>query len=377
MVALRNGRGGEQRLGVARKLTPAASPTTSDGSEQSPASRPSPAGVGSSLGTSSLRLHSTLLSGVAGYVDAAGFALLLGLFPAHLTGELVGDAIALSSGGRGFRAHLWEFPVFVAAVMLATLVARWFRHHGFRARAGLLALVTLALALFSASDALAWLLHRGHLPLLLRGSFAIAAMGFQSALMRESLTGSCPTTVMTGNLTQVIIDLVDHSIASLTRSRAATGPARARSVAVASALLVFLIGALLGGWLARLYGSISVVIPTAFVASLLLQAWREDFVLPRRRLRQASIRVEQPDSRRPVFPCDMRAANASHPATAFSVANTAHVSVPSQAPRLALAACGSRTGGAARKLEAELDDDSQEEQDRRARRESGTQRILR
>lgn len=227
-----------------------------------------------------LLLHSALLSGIAGYVDAAGFVSLVGLFPAHLTGELVGDAIALSSGrvkgtGSG-HAHLWAFPVFVGAVILATLVARIFRHWGLKARAALLALVTLALALFSASDALAWFLHEGQLPLLVRGGFAVAAMGFQSALMRESLTGSCPTTVMTGNLTQVVIDVVDHVVGRVTRPILLQGKAHLRLTPVASSLCVFALSAVLGGWLARLYGSASVALPAALAAALMFQAWRED-----------------------------------------------------------------------------------------------------
>jgi uncharacterized membrane protein YoaK (UPF0700 family) len=227
-----------------------------------------------------LLIHSALLSGIAGYVDAAGFVSLVGLFPAHLTGELVGDAVALSSGhatGSGAaHAHLWAFPVFVGAVILATLVARIFRHLGLKARSGLLALVTLALALFTVSDALAWLLHEGQLPLLVRGGFAVAAMGFQSALMRESLTGSCPTTVMTGNLTQVVIDVVDHVVGRLTRSILSPNKARLRLTPVAGSLFVFALSAALGGWLARLYGSVSVALPTALAAALMFQTWHED-----------------------------------------------------------------------------------------------------
>lgn len=225
-----------------------------------------------------LLIHSALLSGIAGYVDAAGFVSLVGLFPAHLTGELVGDAIALSAGhgsGHGAgRAHVWAFPVFVGSVILATLVARIFRHLGLKARAGLLALVTLALALFSVSDALAWLLHEGQLPMLVRGGFAVAAMGFQSALMRESLTGSCPTTVMTGNLTQVVIDVVDHVVGRVTRP--ILRQSKVRLTPVAGSLLVFALSAALGGWLARLYGSASVALPTALAAALMFQAWRDD-----------------------------------------------------------------------------------------------------
>jgi len=225
-----------------------------------------------------LHWHSTLLSAVAGYVDAAGFASLLGLFPAHLTGELVADAIAISSGQRAAHTHLWSFPVFVGSVALATLVARVFRHHGLQARAGLLALVTLALALFSVSDAVPWLLHGAQLPVIARGGFAVAAMGFQSALMRESLTGSCPTTVMTGNLTQAVIEIVDQLVGKVTRPLLSEPTKRSRRAPVARVFLVFMFSAALGGWLTRAYGSLSVTLPTLITAALMVKAMREELV---------------------------------------------------------------------------------------------------
>jgi uncharacterized membrane protein YoaK (UPF0700 family) len=246
--------------------------------ERSPASRPTSVerSGGSTMPSVSLHWHSTLLSAVAGYVDAAGFASLLGMFPAHLTGELVADAIAVSSGHVAAHTHVWAIPVFVGAVALATLVARIFRHHGLQARAGLLALVTLALALFSASDALSWLFDGAELPVIVRGGFAIAAMGFQSALMRESLTGSCPTTVMTGNLTQAVIEIVDQLVGKVTRPLL-TEPTRTRRTPVARVFLVFMCSAALGGWLTRAYGSLSVTLPTLVTAALMVQALREDF----------------------------------------------------------------------------------------------------
>ncbi|HEY3255165.1 MAG TPA: YoaK family protein, partial [Polyangiaceae bacterium] len=236
--------------------------------ELSPASRPTPdvRAAGSVMPSVNLHLYSTLLSAVAGYVDAAGFASLLGLFPAHLTGELVADAIAVSSGQLSAHSHLWAFPVFVGAVVLATLVARIFRHYGLQARAGLLALVTLALASFSICDALPWLLRGQPLPVVVRGGFAIAAMGFQSALMRESLTGSCPTTVMTGNLTQAVIEVVDQVVSKVTRSLLSEPARRPRRAPVARVLLVFVFSAALGGWLTRSYGSLSVTLPTLVTA---------------------------------------------------------------------------------------------------------------
>lgn len=256
-----------------------ADPAVATVSELSPASRPSPdvPAAGSTMPSVTLHWHSTLLSAVAGYVDAAGFASLLGLFPAHLTGELVADAIAVSSGHLAAHTHFWAFPVFVGAVVLATLVARIFRHHGLQARAGLLALVTLALALFSISDPVSDLFAGGKLPVIVRGGFAIAAMGFQSALMRESLTGSCPTTVMTGNLTQAVIEIVDRVVGKLTRPLLSEPAPRVRRAPVARVLFAFMFSAALGGWLTRAYGSLSVTLPTLVTAALMIQAFREDF----------------------------------------------------------------------------------------------------
>ena len=246
-----------------------------------PASRPSVVpsnAIGSLMPGASVYLHSALLSAVAGYVDAAGFASLIGLFPAHLTGEIVADALALSSGhAADHTTRLWILPVFVGSVVTATLVARTLRRSGRRALTGLLALVTGALALFSASDVLARMLHESwHLHVLLGGGCAVAAMGFQNALMRESLTGSCPTTVMTGNLTHVVIDLVDHLFGKFMAPHKRDRRPRSRLLPTASALFAFIGCAVLGGFLTRLFGSLSVALPTALTATLTFRAWRED-----------------------------------------------------------------------------------------------------
>ena len=226
----------------------------------------------------SMNVHSVLLSGVAGYVDAAAFAALLGLFPAHITGEIVRDAIAFSAGnGNEHLARVWMLPVFVASVVTATLVARMRRRNGQRALTGLLLLVTIALGLFSASDTIANLLHEGsHVRFLVSGAFAVAAMGFQNALMRESLLGSCPTTVMTGNLTHVLIDIVDHVFHKLMRPHHRDRKPRSRLAPVGTSLAAFVSCAVLAGFLTRALGTLSVALPTALALTLTVRAWRED-----------------------------------------------------------------------------------------------------
>jgi uncharacterized membrane protein YoaK (UPF0700 family) len=240
-------------------------------------SLPGPGAKTTLIGSFTLLLHSALLSGVAGYVDAAGFVLLLGVFPAHLTGELVGDAVAFSSGQLGARAgRLWIFPVFIGAVVVAALVARLLRQRGQKAVTGLLGLVTASLALFSMSDPLARVLHEGHLPTLLSGSFAVAAMGFQTALMREALTSACPTTVMTGNLAHAVSELVDHVFSWAWRAPTRAAMPRSRLPAVTSALLAFAGCAALGAWLSRACGSLSVLFPALVTGSLTVRAWLDD-----------------------------------------------------------------------------------------------------
>jgi uncharacterized membrane protein YoaK (UPF0700 family) len=220
-------------------------------------------------------LHSVLLSGVAGYVDAAGFVLLFGVFPAHLTGELVNDAIAISSGQLAARAtRLWVLPVFVAAVVVAALVARRLRNSGRKPASALLALITASLALFSLGGLVASLHARYQAPLL-TGACAVAAMGIQTVLMRESLTG-CQTTVMTGNLAQVILEIVDQVGARLSAASAVPATPRSRLWVVAGALSAFSSCAVLGAWLARRFGGVCVMLPTFATAWLTVRAWRDE-----------------------------------------------------------------------------------------------------
>ena len=113
---------------------PVAQPSTGANDPDQPliARVPSPAPAAratSSVATDRLRVG--MLSAVAGYVDAAGFVTLLGLFPAHLTGEIVGMTLAVANGGgSSLRTHLAMIPVFVGSVVLGVLVARAFRRHG-------------------------------------------------------------------------------------------------------------------------------------------------------------------------------------------------------------------------------------------------------
>lgn len=226
--------------------------------------------------------RTAVLSGVAGFVDAAGLVSVLALFPAHITGELVSEAAALSLGRHDSGpSRLWMLPAFVLAVALAAVIARVERRAGRAPLPTLLLLVASALGAFAFSGfARIWAPNASPVTVTRIGACcAVAAMGFQNALMRESLSGSAPTTFMTGNLTQLVIELVDHLFhwssgpgapADVERS-VSRARLRAASIAVSS----FLFCAVLGAVLTRSVGALGALVPALLVAWLSHQAYRE------------------------------------------------------------------------------------------------------
>ncbi len=242
--------------------------------------------TGLSLGTRD-KLRAAVLSGVAGYVDAAGLLSLAAMFPAHITGELVTEAVALSSGHRdGGPSRLWMLPAFVLAVALAAVVARIERRAGRGPTPMLLLLVAGGLFAFTLSGAGLWVRPGWHPLAIARvgACCAVASMGFQNALMREALNGSAPTTFMTGNLTQLVIELVDH-VFSAGRRPGILGDversvSRARLRTATIALVSFLGSAVVGAFATRWFGALSALLPALSVGLLSWQAFRERKVRP-------------------------------------------------------------------------------------------------
>jgi uncharacterized membrane protein YoaK (UPF0700 family) len=105
---------------------------------------------------------------------------------------------------------------------------------------------------------------------LLVGAAGVWAMGVQNALMRDvALGGLTPTTIMTGNLTQATIDLVELTLQRCARARA---DAAGRLFRFGVPLLAFLIGAAMGGFLTGVVGLASIALPTAVVGALTVRA---------------------------------------------------------------------------------------------------------
>ena len=154
--------------------------------------------------------QSIALSFLAGYVDTLGFIALFGLFTAHVTGNFVLIGSELANPSHGVLIKLLAFPAFVCAVALTRMVVIWLERSG-RAPMFFLLLLQLAFLLgFMLAGYQVEPVADARAPLaLLAGMLGAAGMGVQNASSRLVLQHLTPTTVMTGNVTQVIIDLVD------------------------------------------------------------------------------------------------------------------------------------------------------------------------
>jgi len=217
----------------------------------------------------------TALSLVAGFVDTAGFLALFGMFTAHVTGDLITGAAALTHGiGSGGLARLLMIPVFMVTVALAALFLRATSRRGARSLAPLLALMTLVMAAFGAAG---WhyadrLRSVDSWEVILVSGLGVSAMGFQNALMRGALKGFAQTTVMTGNLAQFTIDLIERLFppkeGTPKERDEARQKARARVRKSAFPLLGFMAGAALGAWLTSVYGLLAIAVPAGILLIL-------------------------------------------------------------------------------------------------------------
>lgn len=167
-----------------------------------------------------------LLSWVAGFVDTSAFIILFGIFTAHVTGNIaLAGSSFVSSDAHTTITRLLMLPTFVVAVALTSLLARYVRRRKGPVFAVLLTAEAIALLVFlvigvSLSPAL--LLDVQEDLILPIGMAGVVAMAVQNALMKEAkgvFKSYIPTTVMTGNATQLTIDLVQFISAKFGRSQ--------------------------------------------------------------------------------------------------------------------------------------------------------------
>ncbi len=191
-------------------------------------------------------LTSAALGFVAGFVDAAGFIALSGLFTSHVTGNfvLIGAELVTTSGG--VLAKLLALPAFVFGVAATRLIALGLERRNIAPLRPLLTLQAgLLIAFLATGVAISPLGSPDAVGSIFAGMLGVAAMSVQNAVARLSLPHLAATTVMTVNVTQTVIDAVDlcRDSRSKTAEHAATRLRR-----MVPAVLAFGIGALAGAF---------------------------------------------------------------------------------------------------------------------------------
>jgi uncharacterized membrane protein YoaK (UPF0700 family) len=229
-----------------------------------------------------------LLAFVAGFCDAATFTAADQLFSAHVTGNFIVFAYDLVKGADTQTwTKLISFPVYIAAVIGAGWIAPRLSN-GYR-------LLFIEGVILFVSGALAVLMPHISPPAPWWGTvmpfLVVAAMGIQNAFGRMySKTVFAQTTVMTGNVTQLILEFsrrlgARHAEGSGNRANGSgnrangsgnsangpgnggpgSGPTIGRQTAI---VCVFLAGCIAGAVAASDFGLWTVVFPGAALVGL-------------------------------------------------------------------------------------------------------------
>ena len=151
-----------------------------------------------------------LLSVIAGMVDLIGFFTLGHIFTAHVTGNLVVVAAAAVHAGPFNIAQALAIPVFMLALALVWLIAQASHRRG-PSLAWMLLLVqflllaaVLIFSIIARPSADTQGLTAG-----IAAMIAVSAMACQYALLRLAIPGAISTAVMTGNLTNAVLAIMD------------------------------------------------------------------------------------------------------------------------------------------------------------------------
>lgn len=208
-----------------------------------------------------------LLAFTAGFVDTTGFIALFGLFTAHVTGNFVLIGAGIADSHQGILGKLLALPVFVLAVAATRLFILARESRGGNAVPGLIIAQALFLVLFLLAGIAALPIGHGDEPVaILAGMLGVTAMAIQNAGSRTAFAALSPTTVMTGNVTQVVVDLVD-----LAARKASGNEVRGRLAKMLPAVIAFAIGAIAGAVGFKLFGFWCLVAPIVTVSALLIQ----------------------------------------------------------------------------------------------------------
>jgi len=221
-----------------------------------------------------------LLSFVAGYVDSYTYLALFGLFVAQVTGSFVVAGAELVRHDHGIASKLLAILAFLGAGALTAATIGAVHQSGRQALSLMLALETVLLGIFGAIMLVGPPIENVGDPYsVVAGLVAAMAMGAQSVTVRLLMRGIPQTNVMTGNMTQLAIEITelirtwrrksrdpdDHNAEEFTA-------VRKRLWVVLSVATGFIVGAAAGAIAYANVGTGGVLLVTAILAALALGA---------------------------------------------------------------------------------------------------------
>jgi len=211
-------------------------------------------------GSYSITILPTVLSVIAGSADVISF-LGLGLFNAHITGNLVILAAHIVARGKADVKLMLSVPIFILVLGLMRLLVAGLQSF----RAG--CLVPLLFLQFLLLAGLFALGGTGALPVnpdagsaLVGCQLGVAAMAVQTALVQLALKGVPATAVMTTNITRFIMDLGDTLLG---REPGNVSQARWRAKHTWPVIAGFIAGAALGAVCFAAVGLKALALPVA------------------------------------------------------------------------------------------------------------------
>lgn len=195
-------------------------------------------------GSLAAKLLPTVLSLIAGSVDAIGFVGLGSLFTAHVTGNLVILAAHVVAGEEASVAIMASVPVFIIVLGMTRLLAGGLE----RARVASLRPLLLLQFLFLFGFLVLCVAEGPRIDpnaanAIIAGMLGVSAMAVQNALVQVSLKGSPTTAVMTTNITRFMMDIGETLVG---RKPAEVAKARSRAKRTWPVIVGFAVGCGLG-----------------------------------------------------------------------------------------------------------------------------------
>ena len=226
-----------------------------------------------------------LLSFVGGYLDAALFLSLAGLFVGMQTGNVIAAAAAVERGGTTVGPRLAVIPAWVAGIVAGSLACAALARARVGRRAALVAMLGVSAVTMGAALAAGVVLTPTPVgsgagsaafdsgAVYVVACVAAAAYGWLFAILRALIPEIPMSLMQTGNLGTFVEDVTTLSWDACMRGTvhgllAANDKRRLRLPLFGSAIVGFVCGAFAGGWLQSIGGFAALALPISLICLL-------------------------------------------------------------------------------------------------------------